>query len=574
MNPCHNVNRSVVCRLLWAMLICATTAFAEQRKISYTLEPIIEETGLRFRIELNFNGHESGRTELILPSRSAGQTQLHDGIQKLEILSSNIKVAETSEPWVKVLTHAPDAPIRVRYELVQDRADALQAQRGAGFRPVLQRGYFHWLGSAWVRPGLSEEEQVTFTLDWKNLPPEWAISNTFGVQERIQQFTAPLRSFISSVFVGGDFRLLTVKVKDRPVRIALRGAWSFTDEQFASLVEKIFVLQRGFWNDFNYPDYFVSLLPLEAMANGAANSGTGLDASFATFATPNCRLDDFKYLLAHELFHNWNARRLGKVKEPQELIYWFSEGFTDFYSFRLLLRGGLMTLDEYVASYNEAMRNYYMSPVRNVPNDRVAREFFSNGELSRLTYLRGRLLAENWDALIRANSDGKHSLDDVMRDFFRTGTRAYVNAETIAATVQRYAKEDVSSDIQRLIDNGELLTPNAKLFGDCAQLTMIDVGEFELGFALEPLKKEMKIQGVIPNSAAYRAGLRDGQIVMKRQPIAMGKADREVEIMIKDEGREKTIRYLPVSNNKIKVPQIKLQVTRNAEQKAKCERAF
>jgi predicted metalloprotease with PDZ domain len=547
---------------------------APPRQVSYLLEPVSDESGLRFRIELHFPGHESGRTELILPSRSAGQTQLYEAIQKLEISPANIKVADTSEVWVKVLTHEPGAAIRVRYELAQDRADALQAQRGAGFRPVLQRNYFHWLGNAWVRPGLDEAEPLSFTLEWKNLPPEWTISNTFGEQQRQQQFTASLRAFTSSVFVGGDFRLRSVTVKGQPVRIALRGTWSFSAEDFAALVEKIFQLQRGFWNDFNYPDYFVSLLPLEAMTGGAANSGTGLNRSFATFATPNCTLEDFKYLLAHELFHNWNSRRLGRVKEPQEAMYWFSEGFTDYYTFRLLWRGGLMTLDEYVAKYNEALRHYYTSPLRNEPNERVAREFFSNAGISRLAYWRGRLLAANWEALIRTNSGGKHSLDDVLLEFFRAGANAELTAESISAAVQRYVKEDVLSDVKRFIDNGELLVPHRKLFGDCATLTTMDVAEFELGFDVNALQAKQQIQGVVPGSAAYRAGLRDGQMIVKRLPIVVGDAMREVELTIKDNGKEKTIRFLPMSNDKTPVPQFKLPSPRNAEQKAKCERAF
>ncbi len=562
---------------LCAVAFCLWPALAgasSPRQISYLLEPIKDETGLRFRLELNFTGHESGRTELLLPARSAGQTKLYEAIQKLDIFPTKITVADTSEPWVKVLTHEPGQAIRVCYELVQDRTDALQSLRGAGFRPILQPTYFHWLGSAWVRPGLAEAEQMSFTLEWKNLPPEWTISNTFGSNQRQQQFTTSLRAFSNSVFVGGDFRLRTVTIKGQPVRIALRGAWSFTAEEFAALVEKIFGLQREFWHDFNYPDYFVSLLPLEPLPQGAANSGTGLSNSFATFATPNCTLGDFKYLLAHELFHNWNARRLGSIKEPQELMYWFSEGFTDYYSYRLLRRGGLLTLDEYVAKYNETLRRYYTSPLRHESNERLAREFFSNGELARLAYWRGHLLAANWDALIRANSHGKHSLDDVMLAFYRAAHPLALTAETISAAVQGYAQEDVLPDIKRFIDRGELLVPHNKVFGDCAQLTTVEVADFELGFDLDALQAKMQIQGVTPNSAAYRAGLRDGQFVTKRMPIAVGEAGREIELTVNDGGKAKPIRFFPASNDKTKAPQFKLQSPRKAEQKANCERAF
>jgi predicted metalloprotease with PDZ domain len=564
---------------IWIIFLAFSAAAAPPRQVSYLLEPVHTENGARMRIELRFTGHESGRTELVLPSRTAGQSQLYDAIQKLEILTPKLHLANTSEPWVKVITHPPEQEIRLRYELVQDRADALRALRGAGFRPIIQPTYFHWLGSAWVRPGLDEADAISFSLTWKNLPPEWVISNTFGsntfgVNQREQTFTSTLRSFSSAVFVGGDFRLRSVKVRDHMVQIALRGAWQFTDEEFATLVGKIFALERGFWDDYNYPNYLITLLPLEAPANGAANSGTGLSDSFATFATPNSTLHDLKYLLAHELFHNWNPRRLGRIPNPPEVLYWFTEGVTDYYALRLLWRGGLITWEEYLARYNDVLRNYYTSPMRNETNERLARDFFNHSELSRLAYWRGQLLAGNWDVMIRNVSGSKHSLDDVMRDLFQKANRAELNLATISAAVQRYANEDVLPELQRVMDGGELIVPHPNLFGVCAERTMIEVGEYELGFDLEALQTDMMIQRVVPNSAAYRAGLRDGQRVIKRPAFQSGDASQEIMLTVKEGTKEKTIRFFPSRSEKISVPQFKLQVPRNATQKRNCERAF
>lgn len=567
-----------VCNLfliaLCAVLICTSTAAAQSRKVSYLLEPITDETGVRFRVELSFTGHESGRTELVLPFRTAGQTNLHETIQKLEVLTPQITLKESTEPWVKVLNHEPEQVVRLRYELVQDRADALQALRGAGFRPIIQSTYFHWLGSAWVHPAFDEAEPLSFSIEWKNLPPEWIVSNTFGTNQRQQKFTTTLREFTSSVFVGGDFRLLSVTVKERPVQIALRGNWPFTDEDLATLVGKIFMLERGFWNDFDYPNYLVTLLPLEPLSSGASNSGVGLSKSFAMFATPNCTLRELQYLLAHELFHNWNPHRLGYVSYPGESLYWFSEGVTDYYAHRLLWRGGLITFDEYLTDYNEALRNYYTSPLRNESNDRLTREFFSDGNLSRLAYWRGRLIAGNWDALIRANSNGKHSLDDVMHDLARVGSREKLSLETISAAIRRYANVNVLPDLQRIIEHGELIMPLSNLFGDCAERVMIETGEYELGFDLEALRNNMNIQHVNPNSAAYRAGLRDGQTVIRRQAFQTGDATKEIELTVKEGSSQKTVRFFPSGNNKTNVPQFKLSTNRGAMTKAKCEGAF
>ncbi|MCJ7617326.1 MAG: hypothetical protein MUO43_12405 [Desulfobacterales bacterium] len=68
---------------------------------------------------------------------------------------------------------------------------------------------------------------------------------------------------------------------------------------------------------------------------------------------------DLKYLFAHELFHTWNTGKLGVRQNPEQLIYWFSEGFTGYYARLLLLRAGLITIEEYVSDYNDKLIRYY-----------------------------------------------------------------------------------------------------------------------------------------------------------------------------------------------------------------------
>lgn len=126
----------------------------------------------------------------------------------------------------------------------------------------------------------------------------------------------------------------------------------------------------------------VTLLPLEPPASTSARGGVGLTSSFATFASTDTSLKDLKFILAHELFHTWNYRKLGELKQPEVLRYWFSEGFTNYYTWLMLLRGGLSSLDDYVEAYNSTLRIYYNWPVRSEPNERVRKDFFSNYDVS------------------------------------------------------------------------------------------------------------------------------------------------------------------------------------------------
>ena len=76
--------------------------------------------------------------------------------------------------------------------------------------------------------------------------------------------------------------------------------------------------------------------------------------------TTNAKMEDVASLLAHEYFHNWNTIAFGGMKQPEALIYWFSEGFTDYYTYQLLFRSGLINAEKYVAQYNQFAKEYYL----------------------------------------------------------------------------------------------------------------------------------------------------------------------------------------------------------------------
>jgi predicted metalloprotease with PDZ domain len=342
----------------------------------------------------------------------------------------------------------------------------------------------------------------------------------------------------------------------------LRGMWQFSDAAFAKMVQKIIKVEREFWHDYSAPYYLVTLLPLEAPPNVVNTGGSGLTDAFANFATHNAELDRFKDLLAHEYFHNWNNVKLGRLKEPETLLYWFSEGFTDYYAYLLLLRSGLITLDEYIQRYNRLIREYYLSPVRDASNQRVLQDFWNEDDVHDLPYRRGFLLATNWNARIRTASGGKNSLDDVMLEMLRAAeqNKPVLTLEFINEYISRYTQHSILPDVQRYIENGGLIMPEKDAFGPYVQREFVEVPVFELGLDLEALRDKKVVAGVVPDSAAHRAGLRDGQVVVRRSsPIYVGDATKPLEITIIEDAGERTMKYYPASRKTVSVPQFKLR---------------
>jgi predicted metalloprotease with PDZ domain len=254
---------------------------------------------------------------------------------------------------------------------------------------------------------------------------------------------------------------------------------------------------------------------------------------------------------------------------PEELVYWFSEGFTEYYTRLLLLRSGLMTFEEYIENYNKVIFDYYCSPHRNEKNKRVLKDYWRVRGIRQLPYQRGDMLAHNWNGLIRAATGGRFSLDNVMLDLLEAaeGKGVVVSAGNINKLIRRYLPRGVREEIKQHIDNGVLIPPHEAALGPCVELKAVDMRLFDLGFDYEASISRGMISGLREGSNAHRAGLRNDDRIAART-IFPGDSTKAVKIRVKAPGGERLVRFWPLGD-KIRVPQYELDVqrfSRNREQ--------
>jgi hypothetical protein len=101
-----------------------------------------------------------------------------------------------------------------------------------------------------------------------------------------------------------------------------------------------------------------------ATGPAAPAAARGRGDGFVLYATPGA-LDGTGRTIGHEHTHTWIPARIGEVPEDQPQAaarFWLTEGFTDFFTDRTLLRGGLSTVDETVGPHGRAMKAYDASP--------------------------------------------------------------------------------------------------------------------------------------------------------------------------------------------------------------------
>jgi len=399
----------------------------------------------------------------------------------------------------------------VRYLLTQDFAGepALNAGYKPGYRPIVRRDYVHFIGHVGLvlpqfsRSGRDTKRQVTFR--WRNVPEDWQVATSWG--DGPEGWTRRLseRELRAAVYVAGDFRIVERERDGATVRIAVRGdGWTFSMDDFADRVLNVFTTSRDFWRDHRVSTYLVTVIPVnlpeDAEDGFLSISGTGLTQSFAIFSTENAEPGRMDYVLTHEMQHEWITRRMGVLAPPEGRLYWFSEGFTDFYAYRVMVLADLLSVPGYVSAVNDTIEDYFDSSAASKTLDEVADGFWSDPTVNRLPYLRGHLLALSWDAQIREQTNGATGLDMATRTLLanarESATPPRLTADYLLTTIDDRVGGRAARDHARHLAEGAPLSLSPGLLGPCgafAGATVMDSGAAVPRFAVpEPYTPQRK----------------------------------------------------------------------------------
>jgi len=550
---------------LAATLMLSAQAAPEQ--IDYSFTPVVAQGALRaVEVDLRFRGEADGQTLLRLPQSWGGRDQLWRAITDLEAVSG-ARLSDGEGPGQRVLTHRPGARVHVRYRIVQDYEGAPSAREGNAYRAVVQPGYFHLIGeAAMVTPeGADDATPVRFRM--RRLPRGWRFASD------LEHADLTLGDVWSSISVGGDFRILEGAAPN--LRIAIRGDWSWSDADFIATVDRVIAGHRRFWDDAGSP-YLVTVLQTEQPQPGWLSiGGTGLGDAFAFFATPNAEAAPITRTLAHESLHTWIPLEIGGAPEEGEALqYWLSEGFTEFYTGRLLVREGIWTPQDFADDLNTMLRAYAFSSAREAPNARIGADFWTNQDVQQMPYQRGRLMATIWDARLRAQGQSLDELMHTLRDRVDAGVATRPAGAEFAALAFELM-DGFSPDYENHIIAGHPVLLPPDVFAPCGRVATFEAAPFHRGFDIEATSANNNtITGLDPSSPAYAAGLRDGMVILRRDGGVIGDAEQELIYVLRDGDAERTIRYFPRGPGVRIVQRLDLAAPLQGEVLAQCVRVL
>jgi predicted metalloprotease with PDZ domain len=255
----------------------------------------------------------------------------------------------------------------------------------------------------------------------------------------------------------------------------------------------------------------------------------------------------FLSLCSHEFFHTWHVKRI----KPQELFevtldkeqyteqLWIYEGFTSYYDDFSLLRCSLITQQQYLKVVGQNLtrlirnKGRFKQTITESSFDAWTK-FYKQDEsaINNIVsyYNKGAILAMCLDLLIKHQTHGKHSLDDVMRYLWEQHGKLHI--PTPINVVQNILKIQLNLDLHDFFEAALYSTeelPFCELlnkFGVKCHFSpkenlddkggVITTSPIKIDFGAQIKAREIGIQivQVTEKSAAYESGLQVGDVLI------------------------------------------------------------
>ena len=518
-------------------------------------------------VHLSCIGSQEGSTTLEVQPRWGGVDAGGEDIAQLSAFTAEGQAldVERVETHRWKVEHEAGVPLEIVYRL-EPNSHQTRPSPDVHRRPVVTEEIFHAVGELFlvVPSHIEREDPGQQSIEWIGFGPEAEMACSFGVGPGPLRFEASVNRLAQSIFLAGKIQLLKREVMGQPVWLAAQGeGFRFGMEDLADLLGAIVETERAFFDDFEAPFYLVTLIPVGHADPGSLSvGGSGLTDSFTLAVSPGMPLgmdetgrQRILWLLAHEYFHEWNGRVLRR-QTPAELAYWFSEGFTNYYTRRLLLRSGLIEIEEYLDSLNESLRDFYTSRVHSAPNERILEDFWNDSAVKNLPYQRGDVVAIMTDHAIRKHSGGERSLDDLVIEFMDRGREGWkISTDSFLERVAQETSEGFAQELHSILVDGDSPQLQSDVLAPCLNLELIELATFDPGFDVEASTTAGIVSGVRTDGPAHRAGLRDGQVLdgWDYQP---GDARTPIGFQVEIDGQSQRINYLPSGETRI-VPQFR-----------------
>lgn len=284
------------------------------------------------------------------------------------------------------------------------------------------------------------------------LPEQWKVSTGLKRTGHLNEFSAPSVSvLLDCPMMVGTIHQWQFYVDQVPhvVSYLTPGEILFDSGRLVSDIQKIATETVKLFGSMPYKRY---AFLVQDSVYGALEHGSSL-----TFGAPASLLKDHLQSIyqgiAHEFIHAWNLVDIKPAEyaglhygaKERSSVLWFSEGFSMFYADLLLRRLSLQVEDSTRIAHLERLITRYFNESGNSVLSPSFVSFASNdlpgalGDYEASVHVQGEMIGVVLDAIIRNRTNGRRSLDDLMKKMYqqfggRRGVRE-VDVEEMAVSI-------------------------------------------------------------------------------------------------------------------------------------------
>ena len=358
--------------------------------------------------------------------------------------SGNATIVRRDSALWRVVTKGGDALVRYRIRL-----PAAEGSQRASWRPFLSptgglvggpHAFMYMLGATFAPSHVRLE-----------LPQGWLIATGLEPTSDPNTFFAPTAyTLIDSPILVGRLKSWNFAVDAVPHRVAywpLPNATAFDTTTFVGGIERLAREAIALFAGAPYREFTF------LFQDGAYGGLEHLNS--VTMGAPSAQLasdpTDIFEETGHEYVHTWNLMRI-RPAERGTIDYrpngrtrglWWSEGLTMFYADLLLRRAGVRTSDSTRTRHLERLiASYLFNPgYTHISAERTSLAEYGSppnslGGYDPSPHLQGELLGAMLDLVVRDATDGRRSIDDVMKAMMQrySGARGF-SGQDIERTV-------------------------------------------------------------------------------------------------------------------------------------------
>jgi predicted metalloprotease with PDZ domain len=302
------------------------------------------------------------------------------------------------------------------------------------------------------------------------MPQGWKILSALKETADPQVFRASnYDELVDSPTQIGNFDVAKFDVEGKPHYFCATPAGSFAKEKadkFIEMLARVYAAQSAIFGGLPYEKQvcFYFFVRPESNAGGALEHSN----SFVSFA-PDGKVATPEMLIgtaAHEFFHTWNVKRIRPIqmypydysRENETPLLWVSEGFTNYYTTKALLRAGIGGRERFLASVTTAINGVESNEARKYisPADASTSTWlgYDTGTVFEISYyIQGQNLGALLDLSILNDSKGEVGLDDVMRTLYKDfylKDKGFSN-DDLLRIINRLSKRDYRDFFKRYI---------------------------------------------------------------------------------------------------------------------------